>query len=133
ETRHGLGEFYTPDWLAELSLREIGYRPGQSLLDPACGSGTFLFTAIQLLIAQGVTGQKLVDFALENIMGMDVHPLAVTIEKIDYMLAILPHMQDGKRRGQQRIIPVSMANALQVPIGLHHIEVIEVPVDSENS
>ena len=49
ETRHELGEFYTPDWLAELTLREIGFGPGKSLLDPACGSGSFLFTAIRLL------------------------------------------------------------------------------------
>lgn len=32
ETRHELGEFYTPDWLAELTLREIKYAPGRSLL-----------------------------------------------------------------------------------------------------
>jgi hypothetical protein len=133
ETRHELGEFYTPDWLAELTLREIGYRPGQSLLDPACGSGTFLFTAIRLLIAQGMIGQALVDFALENIMGMDVHPLAVTIAKINYMLAILPYIQGSTRRGQQRTIPVTMANALQVPSTSHRIEVIEVPIDSENA
>lgn len=132
ETRHELGEFYTPDWLAELTLREIGYRHGQSLLDPACGSGTFLFTAIRLLTQQGITGQALVDFALDNIMGIDVHPLAVTIAKINYMLAILPHLKSGTRRSQsQRAIPITMANALQVPSKAHHIEVIEVPIDSE--
>jgi hypothetical protein len=38
ETRHDLGEFYTPDWLAELTLEEIDYRPGLSLLDPSCGA-----------------------------------------------------------------------------------------------
>ncbi len=133
ETRHELGEFYTPDWLAELTLREIGYQPNQSLLDPACGSGTFLFTAIRLLTEQGLTGQNLVDFALGNIMGMDVHPLAVTIAKINYMLAILPHLRSGTRRGQQRSIPITMANALQVPSKTHHIEVIEVPIDREHS
>ncbi len=58
ETRHELGEFYTPDWLAELTLREIEYKPGQSLLDPACGSGTFLFTALRRLVEQGMTGAE---------------------------------------------------------------------------
>jgi type I restriction-modification system DNA methylase subunit len=65
-TRHELGEFYTPDWLAELTLREIDYHPGQSLLDPSCGSGTFLFLAIRRLAEQGLTGWALVDFALET-------------------------------------------------------------------
>ena len=41
ETRHDLGEYYTPDWLAQLTLQEIDYRAPQSLLDPACGSGNF--------------------------------------------------------------------------------------------
>ncbi|HEU0002777.1 MAG TPA: N-6 DNA methylase, partial [Ktedonobacteraceae bacterium] len=135
ETRHELGEFYTPDWLAELTLREIGYQPGQSLLDPACGSGTFLFSAIRLLAEQGLRGQELVDFAVEHIMGIDVHPLAVTIAKINYMLAILPHMRESsaKRRGQYRSIPITMANALQVPSTRHHIEVIDIPIDNEHS
>ncbi len=91
--RHNLGEFYTPDWLAELVLREINYHIGQSLLDPACGSGTFLFTAIRLLHEQGMEGEALVDFALKNIRGIDVHPLAVTIARINYMIALLPHMR----------------------------------------
>ena len=114
ETRHELGEFYTPDWLAELTLREIGYRPGKSLLDPACGSGAFLFTAIRLLAEQGLTGSALVEFALDNIMGMDVHPLAVTIAKITSLLAILPHLADGGKKGQ-RAIPIALANSLQQP------------------
>lgn len=130
ETRHELGEFYTPDWLAELTLREIGYAPGQSLLDPACGSGAFLFTAIRRLAARGVTGAALVDFALENVMGMDVHPLAVTIARINYMLAILPHLRAGGRRGQ-RAIPVFLANSLQMPTSpIKNLKVIEVPLDN---
>ncbi|MBE3561679.1 MAG: N-6 DNA methylase, partial [Ktedonobacteraceae bacterium] len=133
ETRHELGEFYTPDWLAEVTLREIGYQRGQSLLDPACGSGTFLFTAIRLLAEQGLTGQKLVDFALDNIMGIDVHPLAVTIARINYMLAILPHLRTGAKRGQQRMIPVTMANALQVPDKEHNLEIIPVHINEERS
>ncbi len=133
ETRHELGEFYTPDWLAELTLREIGYRPGQSLLDPACGSGTFLFLAIRLLAEQGVTGAALVDFALEHIMGMDVHPLAVTIARINYMLAILPHLRGSAQRGQ-RAIPIFLANSLQMPTSpVRNVKAIEVSVESQQS
>lgn len=38
-TRHDLGEYYTPDWLAELTLEDINYQHPQSLLDPACEIG----------------------------------------------------------------------------------------------
>jgi len=63
--RHDLGEYYTPDWLAELVLNEVGWtvetfeKIAQEkgvlapldlrLLDPACGSGTFLVLAISRL------------------------------------------------------------------------------------
>jgi hypothetical protein len=114
ETRHELGEFYTPDWLAELTLCESGFGPGRSLLDPACGSGAFLFTATRLLARQGVTGDALVDFALDNLMGMEVHPLAVTIARITYLLALLPHLRAGVSC-RQRAIPIALANALHAP------------------
>ena len=47
--RHALGEYYTPDWLAELLLSRLHYdgKPEVRLLDPACGSGTFLVQAIK--------------------------------------------------------------------------------------
>ena len=49
--RHQLGEYYTPDWLAAHVLDQVGYtgEPGQRLLDPACGSGTFLLMALRRL------------------------------------------------------------------------------------
>jgi methylase of polypeptide subunit release factors len=110
ETKHDLGEVYTPDWLVELTLREANFKAGQSLLDPACGSGTFLFTAIQLLREQGVAGEKLVDEALNNIVGVDVHPLAVTIAKVNYVLALTPDLAGYKKTV---VIPVYMANSLE--------------------
>ena len=44
EQRHDLGEYYTPDWLAHRICAEVIDEPlQQRVLDPACGSGTFLF------------------------------------------------------------------------------------------
>ena len=40
-TRRARGEFYTPPSLARLMVHET-YQFGQVVLDPACGSGTFL-------------------------------------------------------------------------------------------
>lgn len=110
ETKHDLGEVYTPDWLVELTLREANFKAGQSLLDPACGSGTFLFTAIQLLRKQGFADEKLVDEALNNIVGMDVHPMAVTISKVNYVLALTPDLSSYKKTV---VIPIYMANSLE--------------------
>jgi SAM-dependent methyltransferase len=85
--RHTLGEYYTPDWLAQLTLEEIGYREGR-LLDPACGSGTFLYFAIRRLREAGRKGAELVSYVQENIVGIDVHPLAVLMAKANILLAL---------------------------------------------
>ena len=110
ETKHDLGEVYTPDWLVELTLREANFSKGKRLLDPACGSGTFLFIAIQLLREQGLQGAPLVDEALQNIVGVDVHPLAVTISKVNYILALIPDLAVYTKAV---VIPVYMANSLE--------------------
>ena len=48
ETRKRLGEYYTPDWLAQLVVEEAIDAPlNTRALDPACGSGTFLFHAVR--------------------------------------------------------------------------------------
>ena len=57
DERHDLGEYYTPDWLAGRVVAEAVDAPlTQRVLDPACGSGTFLFHALRRLIAAGPRG-----------------------------------------------------------------------------
>jgi hypothetical protein len=85
--RQQLGEFYTPDWLAELSLNDIDYRRG-TLLDPACGSGTFLFCAVRRLRAAGLKRNELIKTALDSITGIDVHPVAALMAKANILLAL---------------------------------------------
>jgi len=96
DDRQLLGEFYTPDWLAELTLEQIKYRGG-TLLDPACGSGTFLFCAIRRLRAEGKKGNDLVRTALDCVTGIDVHPVAALMAKANILLALaneLPRYPD---------------------------------------
>jgi len=135
ETRHDLGEFYTPDWLAELALREAGF-PGKgdgpgfpSLLDPACGSGTFLFTAVRLLREAGLSGDALVQHAFEKLAGVDVHPLAVLTAKVNLLLALTPEL-----RSLEVIhlppLPIYMANSLHLPERKKADAPIVVPIHS---
>ncbi|GBD11748.1 hypothetical protein HRbin23_01425 [bacterium HR23] len=121
-TRHDLGEFYTPDWLAERTLREAGFGPETSLLDPACGSGTFLFTAIRLLREAGLKGEGLVRHVRERLAGLDIHPLAVIIARCNFVLALA---SDLPVREAVRI-PIYMADALLEGEGME--ELIKVPV-----
>jgi len=130
ETRHSLGEFYTPDWLAEVTLESARFKSGQRVLDPACGSGTFLFTAIRLLKRQGLSGGALVGHCLEHIVGVDVHPLAVVIAKANYVLALA---EDLKGYRQHVTIPVYMADSLLRVEDREGDAPFVVPVDEQHS
>lgn len=98
ELRHDLGEYYTPDWLAELVLNDVGYAgdPAERLLDPACGSGTFLVLAIRRALdakdplAWRTRERELVAQILENVVGFDLNPLAVIAARTNYLLALGP-------------------------------------------
>jgi N-6 DNA Methylase len=117
ETRHDLGEYYTPDWLAEEVVCaaaspwiSAGNRP--RVLDPTCGSGSFLRAVLHFLRA--ATGaptdpQGLLADLLERVVGMDVNPLAVIVAKATYVLAIA----DLLPRAREIVnIPVYLCNSL---------------------
>jgi hypothetical protein len=94
EVRHNLGEYYTPDWLAELVLSEAGYKGDlqSRLLDPACGSGTFLVLAIlkakRLAEKEGMSRLQTAKSILANIWGFDLNPLAVIAARTNYLFAL---------------------------------------------
>ncbi len=94
QLRHDLGEYYTPDWLAEEVLDEAEYPgdPGTRLLDPACGSGTFLVFAIRRAREYAtdhlLEPQQTVRAILKNIVGFDLNPLAVIAARTNYLLAL---------------------------------------------
>lgn len=94
EVRHKLGEYYTPDWLAELVLKEVGYTGDATkrLLDPACGSGTFLVLAIhkakQFSLKKKISPKETAKRVVANIWGFDLNPLAVIAARTNYLFAL---------------------------------------------
>lgn len=91
--RHRLGEYYTPDWLAEVMVTETVDQPlTQRVLDPACGSGTFLFQAVRRYLTaaaeSGKTTQEAIRGATGRVFGIDVHPVAIALARLTYLLAI---------------------------------------------
>ena len=118
ELRHELGEFYTPDWLAQLIVETVLVPDvRRSVLDPACGSGTFLFSAIrkkvEIMTSQRIPPQEIVEHVISNVVGADVHPLAVIIARTNYLLALRALLQ---QRGKARIsIPVYLCDTLRIP------------------
>ena len=118
ELRHALGEYYTPDWLAERLLNQLGYHgdPKIRILDPACGSGTFLVLAIKrvhdYVDEKTLQPATVLDQVLNNIVGYDLNPLAVISSRTNYLLALgelLAH------RHGDITIPVYLADSILTP------------------
>jgi len=101
--RHSLGEYYTPDWLAGYLVDRSGYKgdPKMRLLDPACGSGTFLVQAIERVVSfaelhSKVRPAEIGRQVLENVIGFDLNPLAVLAARTNYLIAFsrfLPYVR----------------------------------------
>ena len=114
--RHDLGEYYTPDWLAARIVEAAVKRPlADRVIDPACGSGTFLFHAVRNLLAsaerEGKPAAAAVVLACEKIAGIDIHPVAVIFARATYLLALQPTLVKG--RPPSLSVPVYIGDALQ--------------------
>jgi hypothetical protein len=116
-SRRALGEFYTsPEIIREcLTAIEFEGKLDGKLLDMACGSGAFLVEAIAQIIAAGKTKKKhlLLGQITENVIGFDIHPLAVAIARVNYILSISGLLEPGNLEllGQIRV-PIYWADSL---------------------
>lgn len=121
EVRHSLGEYYTPDWVADLTLDEVEYDGALTtrVLDPACGSGTFLVKVIAR-IRQHFAAQPeafpgaekgLLEAILRNVVGFDINPLAVLASRTNFLIAI----RDLLRFSGEVELPVYLADSVSTP------------------
>lgn len=117
ETRESLGEYYTPDWLADRIVAASVSSPlDQRVLDPACGSGTFVFHAVRTYLAAadeaGVPITESVSTVTTHVIGMDVHPVAVTLARVTYLLAMGNERLSRSDRPEISI-PIYLGDSLQ--------------------
>ena len=120
--RHMIGEYYTPEWLSELVTREAlgiwrSTRRDRTalprLLDPACGSGTFLTNAIRIFrdeLAQ-TRSETILHTILNCICGLDINPLAVIIARANYVIALGGIL----RPGAKITIPIHLSDGVKIP------------------
>lgn len=110
--RRDFGEVYTPDWLAEMMAGEVlddewceqavnaalseirgqGGTDGVGVLDPTCGSGTFLFHCAKRILASklaaGLPPGRQADVVCRLVHGIDIHPVAVEFSRATLMRAL---------------------------------------------
>lgn len=113
DTRHALGEYYTPDWLCERVAAEYDFQPTDRILDPSCGSGSFLRAAIQRL--RSLHPQLGPDTLSQQVYGIDIHPLSVQIAKTTLLIALGPGVRDTSQPIRLNVV---LANTLLAPKGV---------------
>lgn len=112
EIRHGLGEFYTPVWLASHIIETVTAddenRHAKRYLDPTCGSGAFLVALINKF-KDSSNGM-----IFNSVCGIDINPLTVLAAKTNYILLYLDYY---KEISQELCIPVYYSDTIQDSFG----------------
>jgi hypothetical protein len=143
EVKKAGGVFYTPTYIVEYIVRHTlgaqlegqkpGIHPPLRVLDPACGSGSFLLGAYQYLLdwhrdgyltagaekwakgknprlyqAQGgewkLTTNERKRILLSHIYGVDIDPQAVEVTKLSLLLKVLEGESQGTISGQMALL-----------------------------
>ncbi|RNJ76521.1 MAG: hypothetical protein EB828_02760 [Nitrosopumilus sp. D6] len=133
EQRKIYGEYYTPDWLADLICQKminekyikeqiLLFRQNKSvkpIIDPCCGSGTFLYYSILRIkntteFKNAELGRKENEFLASMVWGIDIHPVAVELARAN-IIRLLPNIDPEKifiRQGDSLLTPRSEAVVL---------------------
>jgi type I restriction enzyme M protein len=114
EHRHHTGMYYTPPEVVDYILDRVGFRGQEvataTLLDPACGSGTFLVRAARRVLEAfrgegGKIPEENLAFALkavaENLVGLDVNPFACYLAEINLLIQAMD-LLEGQDAGLDR-------------------------------
>ncbi|RDI72885.1 Eco57I restriction-modification methylase domain-containing protein [Halopelagius longus] len=127
ETRKALGEFYTPQEVVDYIMDGVGYDMSihdERLIDPSCGSGTFLVEAVERYIEDVERYNDDPDWETHltelctrpHIVGLDIHPFAVLMAQIRFMVAILPKYREAKQSNGDftiRRLPIFRTDSLR--------------------
>ncbi|MHA1998716.1 MAG: Eco57I restriction-modification methylase domain-containing protein [Promethearchaeota archaeon] len=95
-----LGEVYTPKWLVEFLIMESGWagpagragRDHDKILDPSCGTGSFIVGFISRLKNQDqdyLDGCTLLERILNSVAGLDLDPLALLSSRTSMLWEII--------------------------------------------
>ena len=102
EERKRLGEYYTPRWLAREITKTVVDDPlNQRVLDPSCGSGTFIETVVERILshADELSPTETLRKLQENVVGIDIHPVAVQLAKATWVMAAADTIRAARAEG----------------------------------
>ena len=99
-----LGQYFTDPEVVNFMLSEIGYQSAEirrrrhrdiSIVDPSCGSGTFLYSAIRELVkARGdeteADSHRVEADVLSNVFGLDIAEFPLYLAEMSILMRMLP-------------------------------------------
>jgi hypothetical protein len=106
-TEEKKGQYFTDPAVVNFMLQQIGFTPEEiekryktdkntiSLIDPACGSGTFLYSAVnQIIKAFGnhteETSKQIEEIVNNNIFGLDIEEFPIYLAEMNILMRLLP-------------------------------------------
>jgi len=101
------GQYFTDPAIVNFMLEQVGYTPENlkkrissdkntiSLIDPSCGSGTFLYSAIDTLIRtigpdSEQRAKKLEELVNKDIFGLDIAEFPLYLAEMNILMRMLP-------------------------------------------
>lgn len=82
------GQYFTPRYVVEFCVRMLAPTKGDSVLDPACGSGGFLLHTLSYVRErEGLEGANLTQYSESKLWGFDISGRAVRVAKALMILA----------------------------------------------
>lgn len=120
EIRHGVGAYFTPEWLAGLIIEKIkiGHSDflSKSYLEPSCGSGVFFIAfwhELNNAISEDIIDkQQAFNFFSNSLVGIDKNPINVFAAKVNFMRGLLDFSESSVSDNQKIKLPIYFADCI---------------------
>lgn len=86
ESRSRSGQFFTPRSVTDLLVKAIDPKPGETIIDPACGAGGFLTSVVRHWTHKGLYTKEIAELASSNFFGIDKDDYLVKLAKLHISL-----------------------------------------------
>jgi type I restriction enzyme M protein len=142
------GQYYTPPAIVNYILDSVGYSgaamigSNKRLIDPACGSGSFLVTAAKRFVAAyKKTGDYIddpvavLDRLQQNLFGFDLNPFACYLAEVNLLIQVLDLVKlahDAGKRPKIERFHIYNVDALARPTGKYYYAHFNTLLAQEN-
>lgn len=113
ESRGRSGQFFTPRSVTDLLIEAVDPKPGETIIDPACGAGGFLTSAARHFLEKGVKPKDLGAHVSRSFFGIDKDEYLTNLARLHIALLTSGHpniycadsisMQNGKPKFREEL------------------------------